>query len=280
MEKQTEKFCPWKKPSKDGKPVPQKLPRILTPRKVDNSVTSDSGPCPSPIEQEYRPKYFDEPDCLSSDKENMPPIESITPPSLKNLSLEEENNENNEHKATLWEANVARNLDSLPRSSSPYPKKKTCTLEDLETDTDNNMVDMTDFFDRPQNEKRSPRPKQAKTESEQCPTPQNSPTHTPKSSVSTTPPAKPHRNEVQGILPDKRRVPHGWPACLRRQPPRVAFRNNDIYVVEDEDYEEPRERHHKVQYKLKLSDNPAAQNMPHEEEFDNNNYESIDKTTV
>ena len=66
--------------------------------------------------------------------------------------------------------------------------------------------------------------------------------HTPKSSVSTTPPAKPHRNEVWGILPDKRRVPRGWPACLRRQPPRVAFRNNDIYVVEDEDYEEPRER--------------------------------------
>ena len=45
---------------------------------------------------------------------------------------------------------------------------------------------------------------------------------------------------------DKRRVPYGWPACLRRQPPRVAFRNNDIYVVEDEDCKEPRERHPKV----------------------------------
>ena len=279
MEKQTAKFCPWKKPSKDGKPVPQKLPGILTLRKVDNSVTSDSGPCPSPREQEYRPKYFNEPDCLSSDKENMPPIESITPPSLKNLSLEE-NNENDEHKATSWEVNVAQNLDSLPRSSSPYPKKKTRTLEDLETDTDDNMVDMMDFFDRPQNEKRSPRPKQAKTDSEQYPTPQNNPTHMPKSSVSTTLPTKPHRNEVGGILPDKRRVPHGWPACLRRQPPRVAFRNNDIYVVEDEDYEEPRERHPKVQYKLRLCDNPATQNMPHKEDFDNNNYEKIDKTTV
>ena len=155
-----------------------KTPWNLDPRKVDNSVTSDSGPCPSPIEQEYRPKYFDEPDCLSSDKENIPPIESITPPSLKNLSLGEENNENDEHEATSWEANVARNLDLLPRSSFPYPKKKTHTLEDLETDTDNNMVDLMDFFDRPQNEKRSPRPKQAETDSEQCPTPQNSPTHT------------------------------------------------------------------------------------------------------
>ena len=37
----------------------------------------------------------------------MPPIESITPPSLKNFSIEEENNENDEHEATLWEATVA-----------------------------------------------------------------------------------------------------------------------------------------------------------------------------
>ena len=145
-------FCLWKKPSKDGKQVPRKLSRVLTPRKVDNSVTSNSGLCPSLTEQEYRPKYFDEPDCLSSDKENMPPIESITLPSLKNLSLEEENNGNDEHEAS-WEVNVAWNLDSLPRSSSLYPKKKTHTLEDLETDTDDNVVDMTDFFYRPQNEK-------------------------------------------------------------------------------------------------------------------------------
>ena len=53
----------------------------------------------------------------------MPLIELVTPPLLRNLSLEEENNEI-EHKATLWEANVARNLDSLPRWSSPYPKKE------------------------------------------------------------------------------------------------------------------------------------------------------------
>ena len=43
---------------------------------------------------------------------------------------------------------------------------------------------------------------------------------------------------------------------------------------------EPRERHPKVQYKLRLCDNPAAQNMPHKEDFDDNNYESIDETTV
>ena len=132
-EKWTEKFCPWKKLSKEGKQFPRKLPGVLTPKKSDISVTSDSGQCPSPTEHEYRPKYFEEPECIDSDKENMPPIESITPPSLQNLSIEEEeNNEDNEHKATSWEASVARNVELLPRSSSPYPKKKTRTLEDLE----------------------------------------------------------------------------------------------------------------------------------------------------
>ena len=120
-EKWTEKFRPWKKPIIDGKPVPQKLPGILTPWKNDNSITSDSGPCPSPTENEYKPRFFDEPDCMSSDKENIPPTESITPPSLKNLSLEEEPNVN-ENEATLWEANVARNIMTTPRASSPYPE--------------------------------------------------------------------------------------------------------------------------------------------------------------
>ena len=67
-------------------------------------------------------------------------------------------------------------------------------------------------------------------------------------------PAKPHRTEIWGILQDKIKVPHGWPVCLRRQPPRVVFKNNDIYMVNDEEvnsYEELRERYHKVQYKIK-----------------------------
>ena len=89
-EKWTEKFRPWKKPTKDRKTSPRKLPGVLTPRKNDNCMTSDSRPCPSnPTEVEYKPWFFDEPECLSSDKENVPPLKSITTPSLKNLSLEE-----------------------------------------------------------------------------------------------------------------------------------------------------------------------------------------------
>ena len=119
-EKWTEKFQPWKKLIKDGKQVPQKLPGVLTPQN-DNSITSDSGPFPSPTEHEYKPRFFDEPDCMSSDKENIPLTESVNPPSLRNLSLEEEA-DNNENEATLWEASVARNLVTTPRASSPYLK--------------------------------------------------------------------------------------------------------------------------------------------------------------
>ena len=82
----------------------------------------------------------------------------------------------------------------------------------------------------------------------------NSPTYVPM--ITTTAaalPAKPQRTEIWDILPDKRKVTCGRPACLRRQPPRVAFKNNDIYVVDNEEssnYEEPRERDPKVQCKL------------------------------
>ena len=121
-EKQTEKFRQWKKPTKDGKSSPRKLPGILTPRKNYNSMMSDSWPCPSSLtETEYKPRFFDEPDSLSSDKENIPPTESFTPPSLKNLSLEEGTN-GNKNEATSWEASVARNIVTTPRASSPYPK--------------------------------------------------------------------------------------------------------------------------------------------------------------
>ena len=160
---------------------------------------------------------------------------------------------------------------------------------------DNDIIDVTDFSERPANDKRSPRPKQTvtthTTTQGHCPTPQNSPTYLPMNAVATSP-AKPHKTKIWGILPDKRKVPCRWSACLRRQPPMVVFKNNDIYMVNDEEansYEEPRERHPKVQYKLKICDNPASKKMPHnptskkmshKEEFDNDSYESIDETAV
>ena len=51
-------------------------------------------------------------------------------------------------------------------------------------------------------------------------------------------------------------------------------------MINDEEsklYEEPRERNMKVMYKLKVSKDPASKNVPHEEEFDDDNYESIEE---
>ena len=257
----------------------------MTPQKNENSITSDSGPCPSPTEHEYKPRFFDEPDCISSDKENMPPTESVTPPSLRSLSLEEEVDDDN-NEATSWEANIARKLMTIPRASSPF-LKWTSTPEDLGPDMDDDIIDITDYYERPGNDKRSPRPKQMDmaqaTTQGHCPTPQNSPTYLAMNAAATVAPAKPHRTEIWGILLGKRKVPHGWPECLRRQPLRVAFKNNDIYMVNNEEasnYEEPRERYPKVQYKLKVCDNPTSENMPYEEEYDDDNSESIDETAV
>ena len=55
-----------------------------------------------------------------------------------------------------------------------------------------------------------------------CPTPKTSPTYIAMNAAAAAP-AKPHQMEIWRILPDKRRTPHGWPACLKKQPSRVAF---------------------------------------------------------
>ena len=278
-EKWTETFRPWNKPTKDGKTSPRKLPGVLTPRKNDNSMTSDSGPCPlSPIETEYKPQIFDEPECLSSDKEHIPPIESITPPSLKNLSPKE-GTTGNETEATSWEASVARTIVTTPRASSPYPDWPS-TLEQLEPDMDNDTIVITDYSERPANDRRSPwhiQKYMAHTVTQwYCSTPQTSPTYIVMNAAAAAP-AKHHWMEIQGFLPDKR-TPCGWSSCLKKQPPRVVFKNNDIYIINDEEsnpYEEPQERKIRVLYKLKVNGDPTSKNMPHEEEFDDDNYKSI-----
>ena len=43
---------------------------------------------------------------------------------------------------------------------------------------------------------------------------------------------------------------------------------------ESDTYEEPKERNLRVMYKLKVSKDPTSKNMLHEEEFDDDNYES------
>ena len=59
--------------------------------------------------------------------------------------------------------------------------------------------------------------------------------------------AKASLREVIGLLPEKKKMLHGWPACLKKMPLKVAFRNNNIYLVrssdeEDHHYEQPKEK--------------------------------------
>ena len=75
---------------------------------------------------------------------------------------------------------------------------------------DNDIIDVTDYSERPANDNRSPRPKQTATSHTMtqghCPTPQNSSTYLPMN-VMAVAPTKPHRTKIQGILLDKRKVP-------------------------------------------------------------------------
>ena len=244
-------------------------------------MTSDSGPCPSsPTDMENKPQFFDDPECLSSDKENILSLESITPPSLKNLSLEEGTTGNN-NKATSWESNVAKTIMTTPRASSPYCNQHG-TMEQVEPEMDNEIIDITDYVERPSNDKSSPQHIQkylthTMTQGH-CLTLQTSPTYIAMNAMAVR--GKPYKTEIWGILPDKRKTPHGWPACLKKQPSRVAFGNNEIYMVNGEEsdpYEKPKERNVRVFYKLKVSKDPSSKNMPHEEDFDDDNYESIEE---
>ena len=105
--------------------------------------------------------------------------------------------------------------------------------------------------------------------------------------VTASEPTKQPLKVVRGILPEKK-MPHGWPACLKKTPPKVAFQNNDIYIAQkDEDdhhYEEPKEtqepqeKNMRVFYRLKINDeNNDISNLPHEDEYNDENYESVEE---
>ena len=108
---------------------------------------------------------------------------------------------------------------------------------------------------------------------------------------------KPQHTEVRGIIPEKKKVPRGWPTCLKRLPPKVTFHNNDIYSKntdssknhydepkEKETQEEhsPQEKNMRIFYKLNVKENVNISFTLCEEEYDEQNYESIEesKTTL
>ena len=84
---------------------------------------------------------------------------------------------------------------TTPRASSPNPDQPT-TLEQLEPDTDDDIIDITDYSERPANDKRSPQHKQKyvthTVTQGYFSTPQTSPTYIAMKSA-TAAPAKPHQ---------------------------------------------------------------------------------------
>ena len=118
-------------------------------------------------------------------------------------------------------------------------------LEQLELETDHHM-DVKDYMERLANDKRLPKPKCGPSLMIQnyFPSPLTSSDYIAMTAAaeSTKLPIK----EIRGILPVKKKMPHGWLACLKRTPPKVGFQNNDIYVAhtrdEEHHYKEPKEK--------------------------------------
>ena len=67
------------------------------------------------------------------------------------------------------EAIVAKTITTTPRASSPYPDRPGM-LEQLEPEMDNEIIDITDYAERPSNDKRSPQHAQKYVTQKHCPT--------------------------------------------------------------------------------------------------------------
>ena len=95
---------------------------------------------------------------MSSNKENMPPLEPIPMPIL-NITESDflDRTENLLGKEMKWEAHMSQQIPS-PRSSLPYPVDRLGSLGQLKPETDDDM-DIRDFMERLANDKGLPKPK-------------------------------------------------------------------------------------------------------------------------
>ena len=178
----------------------------------------------------------------------------------------------------------------MPRTSSPYPVDNDNNLEKLEQETDDGL-DQIDYRARPANDRRPPKPRCRPTLrrsppnwlKNDCPKPQTSPEYI--MVVASPQQAKQLTTVVRGILPKRRKTPHGWPKCLRRTPPKLVLRNNNLYnteKIENHYYEELQEKDNRVFLNMQNNmQNNVQSNMQREDEI-NENYTSVEEreTTV
>ena len=228
-------------------------------RKVHDSGSSlDSGAWVQVAgDLEFTPKIFNDPKNTSSDKENNPMNGSQTMLTLNDVNItdatrpeglpERPPNFVGPHCLTCvvkwprclciskldWEDTVTQ---QMPRTSSPFPDDSDKILEKLEMEMDEDL-DEIDYRARLTNDRRKPRPilrcrptlrrSPPNWLKNDCHTPQTSPEYI--TTVASLQQTKQSTNEVRGILPERRKMPHGWAKCLRKTPPKLVLRNNDLY---------------------------------------------------
>ena len=175
-------------------------------------------------------------------------------------------------------------------SSPTHTDKQPGSLEQLEVDTGDGM-DIRDFSERPTNDMRPPKPpRKTKAYIMDIIPPPGCPDYMAMNHTVMGIP-KPQLPEIRSLLTEKRKVPIGWPPCLKRSPPKATFNNNDLYAKStengdnfykephenktNEEEHEPKEKNMKIFYKLNINYNTNTVSTPHEEEFSNQNYEAI-----
>ena len=280
-------YRPWERQTDDEKNSPRHKLDSISP-----SITSDLKQWLPTPEFEYKVKLFKDPTNLRSDKENMPPLE---PTPMPVLNIEEgdflERTEKLLEKDNKWETHVAQWVP-LPRSSSPYPdNNQPGSLEQPEPKMEDDL-DVRDFSERPMNDSRPPKPAHKPKVMLQTlfPPPPGCPDYI-AMNATVAGILKPQSMEIRGILPEKKKLPRGWPTCLKRSPLKATFHDNIYAVHEDEsedhyeelkenesqEEEEPREKNKRVFYKLNVKDNIVLTNTPHAEEYTDENYESVEE---
>ena len=164
-------------------------------------------------------------------------------------------------------------------------------LEQLEVVTENDM-DIRGFSDRPANDMRPQKPpRKTKAYIMDIIPPPECPDYVAMNHTVMGIPKLP-LPEIRSLLTEKRKVPIGWPSCLKKSPPKAAFNNNDIYMKNTEngenfykepqeirateDEQEPKETNMKIFYKLNINENTKITSTPCEEEFSDQNYKVIE----
>ena len=264
-EKRTQKFRTWERQTDDDN-LKSKIDSL------SHTMTTDSEEWIPTFDYIYRPKLFNDPRGTSSDRENMPELELIPMSEGEILEWTEEPMKRDNKQ----EAQVAKQI-LLPETSSPNTDMDlTGSMEQLETFTEDDK-DVSDFSERPDNDKRPARPpRKLKTILQNLIPPLGCPNYMAMNAAVAGIP-KPHSAEIRGMTPEKRKVPREHPACLKRSPPKVTLQNNDIYCTHTDDsihhYEElqeknkgeehvPKEKNMRIFCKLIRKENISVINAP------------------